>query len=67
MNKFKLYFEFYGKYMSTEIEANTLEEAKQKVTQRINFIDKEKIKQHKSNPKNDDYWGLNDIKDFLGI
>jgi hypothetical protein len=36
--KFKLQFEFYGKRLQTTVEANSIQEAKQRVIDRINFI-----------------------------
>ena len=38
--KYRLYFEFYGRHMTTEVEANSKVEAQRKVMDRIRFIEK---------------------------
>lgn len=38
MKAFRIYFEFYGKQMVTEVEARNENEAKKVVMERINFV-----------------------------
>lgn len=42
MKHFKLYFEFYGKYFTTTVEANSECEAKEKVRDKVKFVSKPK-------------------------
>ena len=61
---YKLYFEFFGKYLTTEIEAGSVEEAKEKVRSRVNFHSKpvENVRKNMNSSIE-----MEDIKDFLGI
>lgn len=48
--KYRLYFEFYGRHMTTEVEADSKVEAQRKVMNRIRFIEKpEEVKGKEEN------------------
>ena len=65
MKTYKLYFEFFGKKLCTEIDAFSLEDAQEEVKTRIEFTKCEEIKQpnNKSDMFGDD--ALNYLKDIF--
>lgn len=60
MNRYKLYFEFYGHKFTTEVTASTEQEAKEKVKDSIRF--------HKVVQKpNEDLDAFNQIMNIFGF
>ena len=67
MKAFRVYFEFYGRQMVTEVEARNEHEAKERVKERISFLKIKEVAQELESTRHVSMDGgnWNSVLDFL--
>ncbi|PRY90602.1 hypothetical protein [Mongoliibacter ruber] len=62
LQEYEVYFEFFGKKMKSKVLANSIEQAKEQILDKVNF---HKVEAAKDSELNDAINGMNEVIDAL--